>query len=735
MTDPAGTASNPGTNPESWLSDDPGIATPPIVGDFLDRRIFVSAVTNVMDRARTPGGSSVFGLIGPWGSGKTTILNLLSSELEGRSHGKGVWPPAWVVSTFNPWMHSDAASLHRGFFSELRDALPKDEKWDDAQARLDGLRTVVTPLAGLASLFAPGIKDVADGAFDALKSTPSKIREEAAKALLKLDRPILMILDDLDRLTSNELLEVFKLVRFIGRLPNVYYLLCYDERTLADLIESTELVGSKNDGRAMDYLEKIVQIRFDIPPMRMEQSENIFSAGMNSLLERNGIVSTRQDENRVRPIFISALGRRLDTPRAIRRYLGQIEAFLPSVADEVDWVDFALLTWIRTLEPSVYGRLQRDREFLVGSGTAPANDKSSLKLRTEQLTNLLGGAQISQVNRESLLEVLAELFPAVKLARDGRTLRELHIPAGRRVANAEYFDRYFLFGIPSDDIADFVVSKAVRDIISSVQSTETDRLDSQLLAQTGRTIRKVDQERPPGEEPAERIALWLGSLYSQLPEDSHGFFSSRDQVEQFFARMLVETSSLQAKSVVQQVAGTVPGTSLTVEAIALMANVEVGTSDDVERWHLRGSELMPLLAQISRNALDGFAGSLANMPSDIWITIWRWGTADRDAVRSYIETSITSNRWSVLDVLAKLVSSAVPHGVPGAVGVISGFDAKLVGELVDLDLATERLAKELESAPPGPVPYRAEATMQNRRSYVLEMLRGRKEQYRAKLLA
>jgi predicted KAP-like P-loop ATPase len=728
MTDTAGTAANPDPALQSWLSDDPGVADPSQVGDFLDRRLFVSAVANVIDRAHMPGGSSVFGLIGAWGSGKTTIINQLSAALGRRSEREGVSQPNWLVSTFNPWMHSDALSLHRGFFSELGAAIPSGAKWERAQERLDGLRKVVTPLAGLTSMLLPGAKEATEGALDFFARSPSKVREDAAKALSDIDQPILMILDDLDRLTSDELLEVFKLVRFIGRLPNVYYLLCYDERTLADLIESTELVGSKNDGRAMDYLEKIVQIRFDIPPMRLEQSESVFSDGITSLLERNGLVATREDQNRIGQIFISALCRRLDTPRSIRRYLGQIEAFLPSIATEVDWVDFALLTWIRTLEPAVYGRLQREREFLLGNGRSNSlSDKTSSELRSEQLKRLLGVTRVSEQNRDGVLEVLAELFPAVKLARDGRSSRELSAPTGRRVANAEYFDRYFLFGIPNDDIADSIVARAVRDLVLSVQSPDLDELDFQLTSETGRTLRKVDQARPLGEEAAEKIALWLGRLYPELPDHTRAFFSARDQVEQYFARMLAETSLPKASSVVERVSESVRGTTLAVEAITLLANQEVGTSDDVEKWRLLGSELMPLLARKSEKALDGFTGSLSSMPSDIWVTIWRWGMADRVAVRSYLEKCIVSGRWTVLDVLSKFVGSSVPLGVPEAVGRISGFEMNFVGELVDLDLATERLSEQLDSMPRVSVPHRAEATMANRRSYVLEILRNRRD--------
>jgi predicted KAP-like P-loop ATPase len=77
--------------------------------------------------------------------------------------------------------------------------------------------------------------------------------------------PVLVVLDDLDRLTPDELPLVFKLVRLVGRLPNVYYLLRYDERTLLDVLRRTDLVGD-DEARGRDHLEKMVQVRLDLAP-------------------------------------------------------------------------------------------------------------------------------------------------------------------------------------------------------------------------------------------------------------------------------------------------------------------------------------------------------------------------------------------------------------------------------------------------------------------------------------
>lgn len=81
-------------------------------------------------------------------------------------------------------------------------------------------------------------------------------------------QPILVVVDDLDRLTAEELLAAFKLVRLVGRFPHVHYMLSYDEHTLIVLLDHTDLVSASDERRGLDDLEKIVQVRIDMPLLR-----------------------------------------------------------------------------------------------------------------------------------------------------------------------------------------------------------------------------------------------------------------------------------------------------------------------------------------------------------------------------------------------------------------------------------------------------------------------------------
>ncbi|MBM4582548.1 hypothetical protein GS592_05680 [Rhodococcus hoagii] len=92
-----------------------------------------------------------------------------------------------------------------------------------------------------------------------------------SNAIRKTGKNILVIVDDIDRLHSDELLSVMKAVRLLGRFDGVHYLLSYDEQTLLGVLEQTDLAGNSRP-RARDYLEKIVQYPFTLPPLQESTS-------------------------------------------------------------------------------------------------------------------------------------------------------------------------------------------------------------------------------------------------------------------------------------------------------------------------------------------------------------------------------------------------------------------------------------------------------------------------------
>ncbi|MFX1821947.1 P-loop NTPase fold protein [Pseudarthrobacter sp. CC4] len=333
---------------DEWLSDDPINPDNPAL-DLLDRRGFAESSIAMLERLRAQSESSVVGLIGPWGAGKSSVLNMIRSGITDLDS-------SWTVVDFNPWNYQDLPSLQTGFFTELHAALPSGPKWKTARDALSKIGRRVAPLGTLGSFLGFDAEKAIQSFADLIAGDESlaSARQEAEDALRSASQPVLMIVDDLDRLAPEELLLVFKLIRLTGRLPHIYYLVSYDEDTLLDALSRTGLVGNDDPRRAVDYLEKIVQIRLDLPPLREHQVSAWVDNALNSFAQRFGFSLGTEDISRFSGAYHAHIRTRLSTPRSIKRYFSQVEAFFEPVKNEVDIVDFLLITWIRTAEPLVY---------------------------------------------------------------------------------------------------------------------------------------------------------------------------------------------------------------------------------------------------------------------------------------------------------------------------------------------------------------------------------------------
>ena len=159
------------------------------------------------------------GIFGPWGSGKTSFINLARKTFE----RKGV-----PVLEFNPWLFSGAEQLVERFFAELSASMGMKDELKEIGEAFSKYGTAFNALAGAASaiLAMPQIATIVKE-FMATANNVSQpesidtLRRRIKDALRKRDKPIVVVLDDVDRLSAPEIREVFKLVRLTASFPRL----------------------------------------------------------------------------------------------------------------------------------------------------------------------------------------------------------------------------------------------------------------------------------------------------------------------------------------------------------------------------------------------------------------------------------------------------------------------------------------------------------------------------------
>ena len=444
---------------EAGLAPDQPVASAEF--DYLGRWQFASRLAKQLveyedDRCL------VVAFYAPWGAGKSSLLNLLSNELEGPIDGSTKSP---ILIKFNPWNFSGLPSLISMFFRELETAIgssePKLSK--NIQKSLQALSIILaagefSPVGG--SSFGAGsrlikwVSDMTQKKSESLEIIKNRINKE----LRRLDRRIFILIDDVDRLDQESMRYMFRLIRLNADFDSVTYVLAFDRNVVESVLEMEQGVSGREylqgvSGR--EYLEKIVQVGFDIPPAEPSKLKRIFLRRTESL----GIFSPSNVENAIRWIELETVGfyKLIRTPRDVVRYANGLVVNGGIVKDEVNPVDFAVLEAIRTFAPELYAFIRENREIPLGAPN-PANVEAVVEQALNPGSHQ-GDYQRDSRNRiedvlsrcnvevkDALRETCKQLFPEIGalygIPSYGIGLHEDWRRA-KRICVAEFFHRYF----------------------------------------------------------------------------------------------------------------------------------------------------------------------------------------------------------------------------------------------------------------------------------------------------
>jgi hypothetical protein len=491
------------------MGDDPVVVDKQ---DSFGRLAFADRVVGVLDAFRHDTESGVVAVVGPWGSGKTSLLNLIRNRLSDAG--------PWRHSDFNPWMLSDLPTLVREFFVALGSAVGDKENTKKLRERLGGYAANVAPLGALGAVV--GID--ASGVFRAVGEMldPDKsleiTRHELVEALAEWGKPVLVIVDDLDRLHPDELLLALKMFRLVGRLPNTYYLLAFDEETILDVIEGTQLAAGSR-ARALDYLEKMIQVKLDLPPVHPIQARALLLQRLDSVAERYAVNVTEEDGQRLGAAYMAHMASRLAEPRSVKRFVAHVEALYPVMHGEVNFVDFVLVTFLVTQHPDLMSRIRSHKQELTRSNRFL--EKQTLAGAKEFFKRMLEKGGVDAEEQDELLNFLGQMFLPVKsalsnMSYDGPYYKEAAL--AQRVGSAEYFDRYFYLGISPDDVADSVVGEAVVALTQGRRDESVAAVEASIAA-GGAAFDKVRRFAPVEADSAAALLRWLAGVESTIPKD------------------------------------------------------------------------------------------------------------------------------------------------------------------------------------------------------------------------
>jgi predicted KAP-like P-loop ATPase len=185
---------------------------------------FAKAIAVSIKNMESPVGTTI-AINGPWGSGKSSAVNLIRNELDAANDG------SLSVLDFRCWWYRGEEALTLAFLQELnsalrtglgdkvKDLIPSLSRHPLQAGPVIGTAVSLTMTGGWTALI-PGSADFAKRFFPDQEPLEKKFRK-LSNLLQEQTKRFLIIIDDIDRLNPEEALAIFRLVKSVGRLPNV----------------------------------------------------------------------------------------------------------------------------------------------------------------------------------------------------------------------------------------------------------------------------------------------------------------------------------------------------------------------------------------------------------------------------------------------------------------------------------------------------------------------------------
>ncbi len=461
-------------------------------GPFVDRLISALVQEDLDERGSYVGRRAtgyVIGLSGRWGSGKSSILNLLHLKLDRMDDV--------VVVSFNPWLFRGRDELVVGFFNSLRSALGNsrsekarsvvnwiDRYWGAIKFAGHGVAAAVDMAGGggvataAFSKWEPNIRTAI------VAAPPRSPDEERAILEQKIDDAkfaVVVLIDELDRVEDEEVRAVAQLIKAIGEIKGLSYLVTFDpDRVIQALGRGDGEIRRMTGER---YLEKIIQHTIPLRPLFIEDINKLFF----DVLSEHKIELPNKDDKENSEI-INVITRAIETPRDIKRLIGSYSVIWRMVMNEVHPYDVLAYCWIMTKSYELREKISENLEELV---LDPGLDKmTELTVRrmnkiVRKLDDILGS---QAVIHEKLLRLM---FPGL--------FQLSSTDAGGRIAKRRNLVRLLYLGnppgAPSRQEIDNIwneknISKIERDIRQKVKQGRLahflDRVDD-LIAQMPKT--------------------------------------------------------------------------------------------------------------------------------------------------------------------------------------------------------------------------------------------------------
>ncbi len=698
--------------------------------DRLRRAEFAARIADVLSELSLREGR-VFAIRGGWGFGKSSLKNLITERLNAKRSGAD-----WL--DFNPWQWGDGDAIARALFGQIADSLG-GEYSKAARDRAEALRRygailtgvgkplkeagsssllistvltnasviaiasaigfdlpAVTKVAAVLALLSVGVplvgRVLSHLGRDYSGEPLDKVRRSLEARLRELKRPLVVFVDDIDRLEPEQIRMLLRQVKANANLPNIVFVLLFQPSIVERALDPV----ADGDGRA--FLEKIVQTSFDLPAVPTSIVHRMFEAELSKMAGPYAIEANGFSQRRWGNACIGCIHPLLRNMRDARRLISSIAVHMPlhvvGNVFEVNIVDFLLLETLRVFEPDLHDALFRERRLILQEGRFSRDGRREVdQAAAKELLEI-----VSEERRDIVRDALKDLFPPFEWAYGGtnyadgfhrRWLME------KRVCTSRYFPRYFELQTAVGEMSerrfvDFLDATATEMALSAaIAAIEADGLLNSLVARLHESVDRL---------PTDNAAVLLPGMFGlaeKLAGTNSGTFNSS------YVAAWGATSCF-LKRIPEDVRGGLALEALRKTKALSVASIIIHLNDPTSRNEDEGGAFDPWLALntvtamkaewlrlIRDRATDGDA--LIAEP-DLISQLYRWKdyTDSMDEPREWMMKAIQTDQ-GFATMATRLMSRGTSHTYGDRVSTPhNSFNKETIDDFIGIDVAKAR---------------------------------------------
>lgn len=382
--------------------------------DLLNRLDFANHLANVLLLNHDDDCLTV-SLEGEWGYGKTSVINLVKGALNEKE-------AAPIIIEYNPWLAGKPESLIQDFLLQFSSQLNIK---DSSEVALKAAKELIaySSLFSVAKLV-PGAEpwaSIVEKVFSKFGSSTKKIAElkkldllgkkkKVVSAIEKIKTPIIVVIDDIDRLTPSETFQVLRLVKAVADFSGTSFLLAFDSSYLVSVLDKNDIVN------ASEYINKIVQLRVPLPVISERGMNELANVELDNLSDKNLTDRFESDQERLSWIYHHYFKHLIKNPRELKRFFNHLRFVLEQVEGQVCFSDLFSLSIIATKANSVYEHVKKTPEAYIGKrfsndGLMMDKPEEVVKSFNEERSQILKA--FSERDRKLLEGVLGDTFPLI----------------------------------------------------------------------------------------------------------------------------------------------------------------------------------------------------------------------------------------------------------------------------------------------------------------------------------